>query len=130
MRSSISRPVLGLGAAGARLDVEEGVVRVHLAREHAPELELVDLLAHAFDVGLDGARRRLVLFALGQLEQLAGLAEARAQLVEHVDDALELGAFAAEFLGALGLGPDGGVLEFAQDLGQPFAALVVVKDTP
>ena len=29
------RPVLGLGAAGAGLDVDEGRVRVHLAGEHA-----------------------------------------------------------------------------------------------
>jgi hypothetical protein len=32
-------PVLGLGAAGAGLDVEEGRGRVHLAAEHALELE-------------------------------------------------------------------------------------------
>src|SRR5690606_30751839 len=37
-------PVLGLGAAGARLDVDEGVAAVHLAGEHALELQLLQAL--------------------------------------------------------------------------------------
>ena len=52
------------------------------------------------------------------------------ELVERADDGLELGALAAEFLGAVGLVPDGRILELAQDLGQALAAALVVKDTP
>ena len=54
-------PVLRLGAAGAGLNVEERVVRVHLAREHAAELEPLELLRHAFDLAddvVERARRR------------------------------------------------------------------------
>ena len=67
---------------------------------------------------------------LGQLEQLGGLGEPGLELVERADDGLELGPLAAELLGAVGLAPDGGILELAQDLGQALAATLVVKDTP
>jgi hypothetical protein len=105
-------------------------VRVHLAREHALELELRDLALEARDVLLDGADRALVGLRLGEFEQLAGLAQPAAQAIERTDDRLELGAFAAEFLGTLRVLPDRRVLEFPQDLRKPLAASIVVKDTP
>jgi hypothetical protein len=46
------RPVLSLGAAGTGLNVEKRIVRVHLARKHALEFELLDLQAQAVDVSL------------------------------------------------------------------------------
>ncbi len=64
------RPVLRLGAAGARLDIEEGAVRVHLAAKHALELELAHLRLEPLRVALDVARGGLVALALGQLQQL------------------------------------------------------------
>jgi hypothetical protein len=105
-------------------------VRVHLAREHALELELRDLALEARDVLLDGADRAIVGLRLGELEQLAGLAQPAAQAIERADDRLELGAFATEFLGALRVLPDRRVLQFPQDLRKPLAAPFVVKDTP
>ena len=124
------RPVLRLGAAGAGLDVEEAVVRIHLAREHALELEARDLAFDPVHVLLDRAHHGLVRVGLGQLEQFAGLVQADAQAVEGADHCLELGAFAAQFLRALRLVPDGGVFELAQDFGQALGAALVVKDTP
>jgi hypothetical protein len=105
-------------------------VRVHLAREHALELELLDLAVDALEVGLDGPGRAFVGFGLGEVEQLARLGQVRGEPVERGDDAVEPGALAAEFLGPLRVLPDGGVLEFAQDLGQPLTLAVVVKGTP
>ena len=43
-------PVLRLGAAGAGLDVDEGVVGVHLAGEHALEFQLADALLQLGDI--------------------------------------------------------------------------------
>ena len=45
------RPVLRLGAAGAGLDVQEGVVRVHLAAEHALELEVAHACLESLGIG-------------------------------------------------------------------------------
>jgi hypothetical protein len=49
-------------------------------------------------------------------------------------DLLELGgetrALLAELLRALGVGPDGGILELAADLFQPLLLQVVLKETP
>ena len=62
------RPVLRLGAARARLDVEEGVVRIHLAAEHALEFELAHVGFELARVALDFARHALVVLALGEIE--------------------------------------------------------------
>jgi hypothetical protein len=104
-------------------------VRVHLAREHAPELEDLDRLGLALDQiddVLEGAR---VLFLGGQLVQLAGLVERLLDAVQRSDDSFELGALAAQGLRALGVRPDGRVLELAVDLFEPLALRVIVKDT-
>jgi hypothetical protein len=105
-------------------------VRVHLAREHALELELRDLALETRDVLLDGADHALVGVGLGEFEQFAGLAQPGAETVERTDDRLEPGALAPEFLGTLRVLPDRRVLELPQDLGESLAAPVVVKDTP
>ncbi len=62
------RPVLRLGAAGAGLDVEEGVVRVHLAAEHALELELAHVGFELAGVALDFGGHAFVVLALGEIE--------------------------------------------------------------
>jgi hypothetical protein len=62
------RPVLRLGAAGAGLDVEEGVVRVHLAAEHALEFELAHVGLESRGVGLELAHHALVGVGLGELQ--------------------------------------------------------------
>jgi hypothetical protein len=105
-------------------------VRVHLAREHALELELGHFAVDAAEVVLDRLRRARVRLGLRQVEQFTRLGQPLPQLVERRDDAFELGPLAAEFLSTVGLLPDGGVFEFAQDLGQPLALAIVVKGTP
>jgi hypothetical protein len=123
-------PVLGLGAAGARLDVEEGAVRVHLAREHALELEPLELCVDRAEVLLDRPHHALVCVGLGHVEELGGLAGASRQFVEGGDHAIEPGPLATELLCALGVLPDGRVFEFAQYFGQSLALARIVKDTP
>jgi hypothetical protein len=72
----------------------------------------------------------LVFLGARELEQLAAVRQGRAERTQCVDDLLQRGAFPAEALGALGVRPDGGILELALDLLEPFALELVVKDTP
>jgi uncharacterized protein (DUF4213/DUF364 family) len=106
------------------------VVRIHLAREHALELEACNLALDPVHVLLNRAHHRLVRVGLGEFEQLAGLVQADAESIQRADDRLELGTFTAQFLRTLGLAPYRGVFEFAQDFRQAFGAAIVVKDTP
>jgi hypothetical protein len=46
------------------------------------------------------------------------------------DDFFQPRTFTAEFLGTLGIIPDGRVFQFPTDLGQPFGAGIEVKGTP
>ena len=64
-----------------------------------------------------------------ELVELAGFVERLLDAVQRRDDGLELGALAAQVLRALGVGPDGGVLELAVDFLEPLALRVIVKDT-
>lgn len=123
-------PVLGLGAAGAGLDVQVGVVRVHLAAEHAAELQLLEDLAQTLDfVGnvVDGA---LVVFLDRHVQQVAGVGQAAGQVVQGFHHLRQLGALAAEVLGVFGVVPDVGVFELAVYFDQAIMLLIVVKDTP
>jgi hypothetical protein len=70
-------------------------VRVHLAREHALELEQLELLGDALDLADDvGERARVLLFARELLE-LVGFVERFRDAVESGDYGFELGALAA-----------------------------------
>ena len=77
------RPVLRLGAAGPGLDVEERAVRVHLARKHALEFELLDVALERREVALDGLRRRFVVLFDSQVQQLAGVLQPAGHAVER-----------------------------------------------
>ena len=123
-------PVLRLGAAGAGLDVEEGRRGVHLAGEHAPELELGEPRLERVEVTRHLAGGVRVLLRRRQLEQLARIARPRVQRLHRADDLLELRALAAHRLRALGIVPQLRALELAVHLLQPFPLRRVVKGTP
>jgi len=123
-------PVLCLRAARTGLNVEVCIAGVHFAREHAPELETRQQGFEAFEVmAYLGESLRVVLLG-GEIIQLRRVPETRRQLVERVDDLFQASAFLSQRLGAFGLVPDVGLLEFASDLGQSFGFAFVVKDTP
>jgi hypothetical protein len=69
-------------------------VRVHLAREHAAELESFELLRQAFDLANDVAERAGVLLLARELVQLAGFVERLLDAVQSSDDGFEPGALA------------------------------------
>jgi hypothetical protein len=105
-------------------------VSIHLAGEHALELEARDLALDPLHVLLNRAHHALVRVGLGKFKQFAGFVQARAEAIKGADYSLQLGAFTPQLLCALRLAPDGGVLELAQDFGQALGAALVVKDTP
>jgi hypothetical protein len=106
-------PVLRLGAAGAGLDVDECVRRIHLAREHALEFEFLDFRGQRLDVVGDRRDRALVVLAEREIEQVARFAERVRQRADAADDAIEIRAFLAEILRALRVVPDGRRFELA-----------------
>ena len=123
-------PILRLGAAGAGLDIEKGIVRVHLARKHALKLE-------PFDFGGRAARhpprspRRPVISDSSAARSISsrGIAQAALEVIQAADDLFEFGALLAEFLRALRVVPNARLLEFAGYFLQALVLVVVIKDT-
>jgi hypothetical protein len=105
-------------------------MRIHLAAEHALELQLFDATRVTLDIGDDRVRGVLVVFHLDEFQQLAGAVEAFGQFADAVDGLVEQRTFAAQRLRACGIVPDIGAFEFAVDFFQALALGVVVKDTP
>ena len=124
------RPVLGLGAAGPGLDVEECVGGVHLAGEHPAEFQRAETIVERRYVGLDLGDGRGVGFLLGQGQQCFGVFEAGVEAVETLDDPGEARALAAKGLCPGRLAPYVGQLQLAVDLFQLLATCRDVKDTP
>jgi hypothetical protein len=61
--------------------------------------------------------------------ELVDLRERLLHAAQRADDGFELGALAPEALRALGVGPNGRILELAGDLLEPLALSVIVKGT-
>ena len=123
------RPILRFGAACAGLDVEERIVRVHLAGEHPLKLESLDFLAQAANVGFDFQSGAGIAFGDGQLEDFRGVAQAGFEPLQAADDLFEFGTFLPEFLRTLGNVPNAGLLELAFYFLQALLFVVVIKDT-
>jgi hypothetical protein len=104
-------------------------VCVHLAREHAAELENLDFLREALHLLDEVGERALVVFLARELVQLCSFVERLLDSAQRADDGLELGALAAQGLRPLLLGPDRRILELAVDLFEALALDVIVKDT-
>ncbi len=112
------------------MNIDVGIVRVHLAREHAAELELAELLFEALEVRLNLGDCVFVVLLGGKVQEVGGIVETGRQLVESYDNGFERGAFLSKRLGSLGVIPDVGLFELALNLGQALLLLIVVKDTP
>jgi hypothetical protein len=105
-------------------------VRVHLPGKHALEFEGLDFLRQAGNVSLDLRGGVEIVVAFSQLQELCAVGETAGQAVQAADDRIEPGSFLAQFLRALGIVPDIGLLELALYFLQPFALAFVLKDTP
>jgi hypothetical protein len=122
-------PILCLRSAGARLNIDVRVIRVHLTREHAAELEAGDNLLKPVEIINDFADCGVVIFFDGHIKEFAGIGQTGRNLVESCDYLLECCALLPKGLGALGLIPDTRLFEFALDFSQSLSLALVVKDT-
>jgi hypothetical protein len=104
-------------------------VRVHLAREHALEFELLDLEGQTFDIGLDFLARPGIRLRGGQLQEFRGIGQGALQAIQAADDLLELGAFPAQLLRAIRVAPNARLFQFALYFLKPLVFIVVIKDT-
>ena len=95
MRSSICAQSCASVPPAAGLDVEERVVRVHLAREHAAELEALELLRDASDLTDHVGERVLSCSSAASSCSSRGLAERFVDAPERADDGFERRALAA-----------------------------------
>jgi hypothetical protein len=105
-------------------------VRIHLAAEHALQLEVSHFVFEGSGVALDVTDGGFVVLALGQFQQLFGIRDALAGGIELGELGRQARAFAAQLLGLVGLVPDAGVFELAADFFQPLLLAVVLKETP
>ena len=130
MRASISRPVLALGAAGAGVDLDVGVVAVGLAREQRLDLLAAGLGGELAQRGLAFADGGLVLLGFAQLDQRDGVVEVALELAVGVDRALQRLALAHDLLRRLRVAPELGVLGALVQLGQALLAVSQSKMPP
>jgi hypothetical protein len=85
-------------------------VRVHLAGEHALELQCLDATGVTLDV-LDHRRGGVrVVLGLGQVEQLVRAAQTFQQLADAIDHLVQRGTLTAQALGEVRRVPDVRVL--------------------
>ena len=105
-------------------------MRIHLAGEHALELEALDVLVQAVGVRLDLADCAEIALTGRQVQQLAGIRKTLGETIDGADDRFQPGALPTEFLRAFRLVPDAGLFEFARYFLQALVLVGVIKDTP
>jgi hypothetical protein len=105
-------------------------VRIHLAAEHALQLELAHAAFEARRVTLDVFRGAFVVLALGELEQLRGVGDGLCGAIQLLELRGELRALAAELTCLVGVLPDGRIFQLANYLFEAFFLVVVLKETP
>ncbi len=122
------RPVAALGAAGAGVDFEIGVVGVRLARQQ--RLELAPLA-----LGLERLQRRdalglgrLVALGLAEFDQRRRVVELALDLRQRAEPVLQHRALAHELLGGFRVVPETGLFGFRVQFGQTPRRRVDVKD--
>jgi hypothetical protein len=120
---------LRLGAPRTRLNVNIGIVGIHLTRKHAAKFEPGYLFLELREIADDFVNGFAIVFFFGESQQFVGLAQTRRHFVEPDDYLLKLCSFLAKCLRALRILPDIRLFEFALNLGQSLRFALVVKDT-
>jgi hypothetical protein len=105
-------------------------VRVHLAAEHALQLETANLPFEPLGVAANVLSGGLIGLPLGQLEEFLRIADALGGAINLRDIGAEAGALLTQLLRALRLRPDGRVLQLSPYLLEALFLAVVLKETP
>src|SRR5438552_3785184 len=122
-------PVLSLGAARARLDVDEAVVRIERIGKHAAEFQRRHVLRQPFRFLADFLQGGIVRVSARELEELRGVREPAADAAEGADDRFERLLLLAEVLRALRVLPQLRVFELAVQRREAPGLRLEVKDT-
>ena len=117
------RPVLGLGAAGAGVEGEDGVVGVILAGEQGGQTALADLLLELFVALHHVGQLRGVVLLLCHLAQGQGILPLADQTVMLLDLVLQTLDLLAHLLAALQIIPEAVLLRLFLEGGQLLAGL-------
>jgi hypothetical protein len=104
-------------------------VRIHLAGKHALELQAFHLGGKTRDVALDFLGSAGIGFVGREFQEFSRVAQPSGEMVQTLNDTLELRSLPAEFLCAVGVVPDAGLLELPGYLLKAFVLVVVIKDT-
>src|SRR3989475_1871281 len=124
------RPILGLRAAGARMDREDRGLGVVGARHHDLQLELVEILAEAHDAGGDLGVETPIVRLGRELEEHGEVLGAGGQLLQPADAPAELRALPDELLGAAVVLPERGRRHLCVERSEPPFPRGDVKDAP
>ena len=117
------RPVLGLGAAGAGVEGQNGVVGVVFAAEQRRQPALADLLFQRLISADDLLQLAGVILLLGHFAQGQGVLPLRNQLVMLFDLVLQALYLTAHLLAALQIVPEALLLRLLLQLGQLLTGL-------
>jgi len=88
-------------------------MRVHLAAEHPPELELCDIRLDPIQVGCDVVERGLIVVFSGERIELTRIVNAAAEPIQSLDKGFERRALLPERLRPRLILPDARILELA-----------------
>jgi hypothetical protein len=105
-------------------------VRVHLAAEHALEFEPAHVALERGRIALDLAGGRRIVLDFGELQQLAGVAQAGGRAIDFLELTGQACTLTPQLLGAIGRAPDAGILELTAYFFETFFLAVVLKETP
>jgi hypothetical protein len=105
-------------------------VRIHLAAEHAPQLELAHAVLEFGGLALQIAEGTGIVLRLGEFEELGRVAERGQCAVEAADVLREPRTRLAQGLRAVRIVPDVRQLQLAGYFLEPLLLAVVVKETP
>ena len=120
-------PVLRFSAAGTGMDLEEAVVAVRLAGEQALQLATLRLVAGRGKRGFRLAVGVFVGLFLGKLSEREAVVQLLLQPLVGGDRRIEASALLHHRAGALGIGPEVGVLGLAVQRLQAVSGAVEVK---
>ena len=115
-------PVLALGAAGAGIDLDIGVVGVGLAGEQGGDLVALGALGELGQSGDGVVDHRRVALGLGHLHQLGGVGQLLLDRPGGGDRLVEAPALAHHHLRRLGIVPQFRVLDLRVELGRAASA--------
>jgi predicted DCC family thiol-disulfide oxidoreductase YuxK len=118
------RPVLGVGAALARLDLAQDIALVVLAGEQASQLQLAEVGVEGCERQLDLLDHRVVTLLARQLGQRLDVVDAVAEGVVELEVVGGRRQLPGDLAGTVGVVPQIGARRFGLELGSPGPELV------